>query len=111
MREKYFCENNTAFSNISENSFTYFYKKHAFVESIVFDDAETYHFDCLNLSLIGMKTHYSIGVFSFLPPIHILLDRVISHFTECSYMFVPASPLKGMMLDITITLLTDRASP
>ena len=99
------------FQTFQKTALHIFYKKHAFVESIVFDDAETYHFDCLNLSLIGMKTHYSIDVFSYLPPIHIPLDRVISHFTECSFIFVLASALKGMMLDITITLFTDRASP
>ena len=92
LRERYCCENNTALSNISENSFRYFYKKHIFVKSIVFDDAEFQHFNCLNFSLIGMTTHYSIGGFFSLSPLHILYDKLISHFTECSFMFEPSPP-------------------
>ena len=74
------------------------------LKSIVFDDAEFQHFYCLNFSLIGMTTHYSIGGFLFLPPLHILFDKLIPHFTECSFMFVP-NPLKGMMLDNNIIII------
>ena len=99
------------FQTLQKTALDIFTRNIYLLKSIVFDDAEFQHFYCLNFSLIGMTTHYSIGGFSSLPPLHILFDKLISHFTECSFMFVPASALKGIMLDITITLLTDRASP
>ena len=80
------------FQTFQKTALDIFYKKHIFVKSIVFGDAEFQHFNCLNFSLIGMTTHYSIGGFSSLPPLHILFDKLISHFTECSFMFVPNPP-------------------